>query len=105
MGALGETTAAVTGPGLRAVLRAIIPAPTSPAARPTTPAAASARRARIECPVARSHAQAARWRPSSQTTRLEASGKATCWQGYIARLGFGITRNRNQARAASDISG
>ena len=28
-----------------------------------------------------------------------AIGKAARWQGYVARLGFGITRTRNQASA------
>ncbi len=34
--------------------------------------------------------------PVSQMTNPDASGKATLWQGYVARLGFGITRIRNQ---------
>ena len=34
--------------------------------------------------------------PVNQMTNPDASGKATFWQGYVARLGFGITRIRNQ---------
>ena len=34
-----------------------------------------------------------------------ASGKAALWQGYKALLGFGITRIKNQARAAKPSKG
>ena len=37
--------------------------------------------------------------PLIQITKLDARGKAARWQGYAARLGFGMTRNRNQASA------
>jgi hypothetical protein len=44
-------------------------------------------------------------RPSSQTTKPEANGKATLWQGYVARDGFGITRIKNQIRANNPVIG
>jgi hypothetical protein len=40
-------------------------------------------------------------RPSSQIIKPDANGKATRWQGYVAREGFGITRIKNHIRANS----
>ncbi|MGB9602707.1 MAG: hypothetical protein ACPMAG_07950 [Limisphaerales bacterium] len=39
--------------------------------------------------------------PRSQIMKLDANGNAACWQGYVARIGFGITRIRNQTNAAA----
>jgi hypothetical protein len=39
--------------------------------------------------------------PIIHRINAEATGKAACWQGYAARLGFGITLIKNQVRAAS----
>jgi len=36
--------------------------------------------------------------PISQTTNADAMGKATRMQGYVARLGLGMTLIKNQAR-------
>jgi hypothetical protein len=41
----------------------------------------------------------------SQIIKLEASGNATRWQGYVAREGFGITRIKNHIRAAKPVNG
>ena len=35
---------------------------------------------------------------ATQTTKLLATGNAMRWHGYAARLGFGITRTKNQSR-------
>ena len=43
--------------------------------------------------------------PVNQITNPDASGKATLWHGYVARLGFGITRIRNHISDISPIMG
>ena len=43
--------------------------------------------------------------PVSQMTNPDARGNATLWQGYVARLGFGMTRIRNQISDTSPIKG
>jgi hypothetical protein len=43
--------------------------------------------------------------PTSHTTKAEAIGKATCMQGYVARLGLGMTRIRNQRRERRPMRG
>ena len=43
--------------------------------------------------------------PTSHTRKLPASGAATFWHGYAARLGFGTTRIRNQISASKPTSG
>jgi hypothetical protein len=35
----------------------------------------------------------------------DARGKATRWQGYVAREGFGKTRIRNHIRATNPVNG
>jgi hypothetical protein len=42
-------------------------------------------------------------RPISQITKPEANGKATRWQGYVARDGLGITLMRNHISAANPV--
>jgi hypothetical protein len=37
--------------------------------------------------------------PASQSAKPDANGKAKRWHGYVAREGFGITRNRNHSIA------
>jgi hypothetical protein len=37
--------------------------------------------------------------PVSQITNVLATGNTTRWQGYDARLGFGMTRIKNQTKA------
>jgi hypothetical protein len=44
-------------------------------------------------------------RPTIQIIKLLASGKAKRWQGYVARVGFGITRIRNQKSDNSPVMG
>ena len=44
-------------------------------------------------------------RPVSHTTNPLASGIAIRWHGYAARLGFGMTRSRNQTSATSPVMG
>ena len=44
-------------------------------------------------------------RPMIQMTNALASGAATRWQGYVARLGLGMTRSRNQTRATKPVMG
>jgi hypothetical protein len=41
--------------------------------------------------------------PQTQRTKALATGKAARWQGYVARLGLGMTRRRNQTRAANPM--
>jgi len=43
--------------------------------------------------------------PNSQIIKPDANGKATRWQGYVAREGLGITRTRNQTSAAKPVRG
>ena len=38
-----------------------------------------------------------------QINKLARKGAATCMHGYVARLGFGITRIRNHADAKTEI--
>jgi hypothetical protein len=44
-------------------------------------------------------------KPISQIIKLDASGNATRWQGYVALDGFGITRIRNQMSANKPVTG
>ena len=37
--------------------------------------------------------------PASQIAKPDANGKAARWHGYVAREGFGITRNKNHSSA------
>jgi hypothetical protein len=39
----------------------------------------------------------------NQINKLAAKGAATCMHGYVARLGFGITRIKNQTDAKTEI--
>jgi hypothetical protein len=43
--------------------------------------------------------------PKSQIIKPDARGKATRWQGYVAREGFGKTRTRNHISATNPVSG
>jgi hypothetical protein len=38
-------------------------------------------------------------------TKALAKGAAIRWQGYVARLGFGMTLSRNQTRANKPVTG
>jgi hypothetical protein len=44
-------------------------------------------------------------RPIIQTMKPDASGKANRWHGYAAREGLGMTRTKNQIRAAKPVNG
>jgi hypothetical protein len=44
-------------------------------------------------------------RPNSHTTKPDASGAATRWQGYTARLGLGMTRTINHKSAKRPVIG
>jgi len=62
-------------------------------------------RARASAAFAFRYATAEPIIPSSQTIKPDANGNATRWQGYVAREGFGITRIKNQIRAARPVNG
>jgi hypothetical protein len=43
--------------------------------------------------------------PIKYAMKLDATGNAILWQGYVARLGLGMTRIRNQIVANNPVRG
>ena len=61
--------------------------------------------ARLMCEVARFIIAAMVNMPIKYAMKLDAIGNAILWQGYVARLGLGMTRIRNQIVANKPVIG